>query len=152
MTLQTTLALLLITGSFWSLDFFEYPLGQPRPYLSCLYTLATWSYLTYSNYYIHILELKMCLQLSIVNDTLEAFSAPKEYQRLRKWIIRIIIGWIAYISFYLAIYRYWLFLNMFDVYSVTFIYQIFLLGYPNFLNILSALIWGIILSIQDVSK
>jgi len=34
-------------------------------------------------------ELKMCLhELSIVDDTLEAFDVPKKYQRLRNWIIQ----------------------------------------------------------------
>jgi len=31
-------------------------------------------------------------ELSIVDDTLEALGVPKEYQRLRKWIIRLMIG------------------------------------------------------------
>ncbi|KYM99687.1 hypothetical protein ALC62_09603 [Cyphomyrmex costatus] len=43
-------------------------------------------------------ELKVCLhELSIVDDTLEALGAPKKYRVLRKWILRIIIGWITYI-------------------------------------------------------
>ena len=49
--LQTVLTLLLIIGSFCSLGMFEHPLEQPRLYLSCLYTLVTWSYLMYSYYY-----------------------------------------------------------------------------------------------------
>ncbi|KYN17870.1 hypothetical protein ALC57_09752 [Trachymyrmex cornetzi] len=114
---------------------FEYPFGQPRPFLSCLYTLTTWSFSTYYFYYefyivnwenkvlnwiriiimittitlilvsyFHFKKLKMCLRkLSEVDDTLEALGAPKEYQRLRNWIIRIIIGWIVYIFFYMAL-------------------------------------------------
>ncbi|KYN39567.1 hypothetical protein ALC56_06061 [Trachymyrmex septentrionalis] len=50
-TLQTALAPLLIIGSFCSLGLFEYPLGQPKPYLSWWYALITWSYFTYSFYY-----------------------------------------------------------------------------------------------------
>ncbi|KYN07161.1 hypothetical protein ALC62_01876, partial [Cyphomyrmex costatus] len=43
-------------------------------------------------------ELKVCLhELSIVDDTLEALDAPKKYRVLRKWILRIIIGWNTYI-------------------------------------------------------
>ncbi|KYN50246.1 hypothetical protein ALC62_06067, partial [Cyphomyrmex costatus] len=42
-------------------------------------------------------ELKICLhELSIVDDTLEALGAPKEYRVLRNWILRIIIGWNIY--------------------------------------------------------
>ncbi|KYN36168.1 hypothetical protein ALC56_09479, partial [Trachymyrmex septentrionalis] len=45
-------------------------------------------------------ELKTCLRkLAIVDDSLEALGAPKEYQRLRNWIIRIIVGWIVYIFY-----------------------------------------------------
>jgi len=41
----------------------------------------------------------MCLhELSIVDDTLEALGVSKEYQQLRNWIIRIIFGWIVFIS------------------------------------------------------
>ncbi|KYM84696.1 hypothetical protein ALC53_05089 [Atta colombica] len=137
-TLQTALASLLIIGSFCSLGLFEYPLGQPRPHLSYLYTLTTWSYFMYSFYYSYILfdwydtisgwkqliqlitviasilasffyfkELKICLyELSVVDDTLETLGAPKEYQRLRNWTIRIIVGWIVYIFFYLAVHLY----------------------------------------------
>ncbi|KYN16133.1 hypothetical protein ALC57_11658 [Trachymyrmex cornetzi] len=44
------------TGSFCSLGLFEYLFGQPRPCLSCLYILTTWSYFTYSFYYPYILK------------------------------------------------------------------------------------------------
>ncbi|KYQ58432.1 hypothetical protein ALC60_02579, partial [Trachymyrmex zeteki] len=38
-------------------------------------------------------ELKMCLhELSLVDNTIEAVGAPKEYQRLHKWISRIMMG------------------------------------------------------------
>jgi len=50
-TLQAALAPLIIFGSFFSLGLFEYPLGHSRPYLSCLYVLAIWSFLIYFNYY-----------------------------------------------------------------------------------------------------
>ena len=55
-TLQIALASLLIIGSFCSLSMFEYPLGQSRPYLFCLYTSVTWSYLTYSYYYSYYID------------------------------------------------------------------------------------------------
>ncbi|KYQ51341.1 hypothetical protein ALC60_09558 [Trachymyrmex zeteki] len=134
-TLERALTPLMTTNSLWDLGMFEHPLGQPRPYLSCLYVLAKWSFLTYSNYYpryiyqqddfiylstfkplitiILILisfcrfkELKMCLrELAIVDDTLEALGMPKEYQRLHNWIIRMIIGWILYIFADVAYYN-----------------------------------------------
>ncbi|KYN18969.1 hypothetical protein ALC57_08642 [Trachymyrmex cornetzi] len=176
-TLQTALAPLLIIGSFCSLGLFEYPLGQPRPYLSFLYTLTTWSFSTYASYYnyfiylewqriwdyvviiefiavitltlvnyFHFKEFKMCLyELSVVDSTLEALGAPNEYQRLRNWIIRIIIGWIVYIFCYTAEFLYVEFpLPDEPTDSVT-IYLTFLEFYPEFVIILSALIWGTIL-------
>ncbi|KYN17537.1 hypothetical protein ALC57_10159, partial [Trachymyrmex cornetzi] len=52
---------------------------------------------------IFLKELKTCLrELAIVDHTLEILGTPKEYQRLRNWIIRIIIGWIVYVFFGLA--------------------------------------------------
>jgi len=50
-TLQAALAPLIIFGSFFSLSLFEYPLGHSRPYLSCLYSLATWSFPIYFIHY-----------------------------------------------------------------------------------------------------
>jgi len=47
-TLQTAMTPLLIIGSFCSLGLFEYPFGQPRPYLSYLYAFVTWSFFTFS--------------------------------------------------------------------------------------------------------
>jgi len=46
-TLQSTLAPLFIISSFCCLGLFEYPLGQPRPYFSCLYILVIWSNIIY---------------------------------------------------------------------------------------------------------
>ncbi|KYN26676.1 hypothetical protein ALC57_03956, partial [Trachymyrmex cornetzi] len=128
MTLERAMAPLMTIGGFCNLAIFEYPLGQPRTYISCLYGLAKWSLLIYFCYYpdyidrlqkrktiyfidmvvlltvILILisicrfkELKMCLrELAIVDQTLESLGTPNEYQILRDWIIRIIIGWIVY--------------------------------------------------------
>ncbi|KYQ52553.1 hypothetical protein ALC60_08415 [Trachymyrmex zeteki] len=184
-TLQKALAPLLIIGSFFSLGIFEYPLGRPRPYFSCLYTLTTWSCFSYSFYYsyyieewknkvsnyieiitfttsitsiflshFHFEELRMCLhELSVVDDTLEALSMPKEYQRLHNWTIRIIIGWIFYIFFILLSITFgWKINHNKPMYFVD-IYRIFLVHYPTFINILSALIWGTILGlVYRVSK
>ncbi|KYN18203.1 hypothetical protein ALC57_09497, partial [Trachymyrmex cornetzi] len=90
-------------------------------------------------------ELKMFLhKLSILNDTLEALGAPKEYQGLRNWIIRIIIGYIVYIFFFMASSVCFSFLwSVWPIYFI--IYKIFLSHYPQFVIILSAVIWGTIL-------
>ncbi|KYN37332.1 hypothetical protein ALC56_08235 [Trachymyrmex septentrionalis] len=89
-------------------------------------------------------ELKMCLhELSVIDDTLEALDVPKEYQRLRNFIIRIIIGWIVCTFYYIA---YLLFLVSCD-YEINFndIFYSLLMQYPKYVNILSILIWGTIL-------
>ncbi|KYN10948.1 hypothetical protein ALC57_16874 [Trachymyrmex cornetzi] len=87
----------------------------------------------------------MCLhELSVVDDTLEALDAPKEYQRLRNWTIQIITGCIAYIFFHTALALYELFLQDVPINFLT-IYFVFLVLYPEFVFILSALIWGTIL-------
>ncbi|KYN44815.1 hypothetical protein ALC56_00810, partial [Trachymyrmex septentrionalis] len=89
-------------------------------------------------------ELKMSLhKLSIVDDTLEALGASREYQQLRNWIIRIIIGWIGYIFSDLAIITYWHFFYQHDV-KVIDIYIIFVENYPGYVIILSVLISGTI--------
>ncbi|KYQ53601.1 hypothetical protein ALC60_00356, partial [Trachymyrmex zeteki] len=88
-------------------------------------------------------ELKMCLhELSLVDNIMEAVGAPKEYQRLRKWIIRIIILWIVYIfqNFAVVIYYSWfVFDSNFDR-----ICENLVITYPNIVHVLSALIWGTI--------
>ncbi|CAL1676354.1 unnamed protein product [Lasius platythorax] len=52
-TIQAALSPLLIVGSFCGLGFFEYPLGRPRPYLTCLYFLIAWSFYVYLFYYFY---------------------------------------------------------------------------------------------------
>ena len=49
-TLERALAPLLTFGSFFSLGMFEYPRGQPRPYLSFLYVLIICSFPMYFFY------------------------------------------------------------------------------------------------------
>ena len=56
-TLERALAPLLIIGSFCNLCMIEYPRGQPRVYLSCLYALAKWGSLTYFFYYPYIISI-----------------------------------------------------------------------------------------------
>ncbi|KYN50744.1 hypothetical protein ALC56_09506 [Trachymyrmex septentrionalis] len=50
-TLEKALAPLFIIGSFCNLGMLEYPRGQPKAYLSCLYALVKWGSLTYYYYY-----------------------------------------------------------------------------------------------------
>ncbi|KYM99689.1 hypothetical protein ALC62_09605 [Cyphomyrmex costatus] len=50
-TLQSALAPIFIISSFCCLILFEYPLGQPRPYYSCLYVVVVWSSIVY--YYLY---------------------------------------------------------------------------------------------------
>ncbi|XP_071632448.1 uncharacterized protein [Temnothorax longispinosus] len=185
-TVETALAPLLITGSFCNLGLFEYPLGQPRPYLTCLYFLTTWSLFAYFFYYLVYIsstlflytswpsmiimisaivsmlvslfrykELKMCLhKLSIVDDTLELLGSSKKYQRLRKWIILMISGWIALSLFMNIVDSIWL---NYDHFSISRICVPFLGNYLLHVNTLSALTWGTILGytssrFQQVNK
>ena len=58
-TLEGALAPLFTLGSFFGLDMFEYPRGQPRAYLSCLHVLVKLGFLMlvyYSLYFIHIMQ------------------------------------------------------------------------------------------------
>ncbi|KYQ50131.1 hypothetical protein ALC60_10787 [Trachymyrmex zeteki] len=87
-------------------------------------------------------ELKMCLhELSIVDDTLEAFGTSKEYQRLRNWIIRMMIGWIVSIFFNFLLN----YIQLIYVYEadLDIILTTFLLtSYFDFIYTFNALIWG----------
>ena len=95
----------------------------------------------------------MCLRkLTTVNDTLETLGAPKEYQRLRNWIIRIIIGMIGYVFYDAAFFMIYVFLLFFpkyvnNIFCATL--QIFLIKYPIYVIILdvliSAAIFGLVL-------
>ncbi|KYN26848.1 hypothetical protein ALC57_03774 [Trachymyrmex cornetzi] len=178
MTLERALAPLMTIGAFCNLAMFEYPLGQSRTYITCLYGLAKWSFLTYIFYYPQYIisfriktiyisdvisfitiilipinicrfkELKMCLrELAIVDHTLEAFGTPKEYQRLRNWIIRIIIGLIVYVCYFVTINVFW---HSFD-YDITIswgvVLDVFLLCYPYNAVALSTLISAAILGL-----
>ena len=85
----------------------------------------------------------MCLsELTIVDDTLEALEVPKEYQRLHNWIIRIIIGWIVLIFYYIAYdnFIYNVFLNYDIINSWRQTLYNFPLTYLSCVIILSALI------------
>ncbi|KYQ60006.1 hypothetical protein ALC60_00977 [Trachymyrmex zeteki] len=183
-TLERALAPLITIGSFCDLGMFEHPVGQPRPYLSCLYVLAKWSFFTYFCYYpifindlwdkktyivdfvplititlvlisfCRFKELKMCLrELDIVDDTLEALGMPKEYQRLRNWIIRMIIGWILYIFADLAYHS--LYIIIFIPFSdILFFFYLmdysFITHYPVYVITINVLISGTILGLVHV--
>ncbi|KYN50346.1 hypothetical protein ALC62_14737 [Cyphomyrmex costatus] len=177
-SLQSALAPLFITSSFHNLGLFEYPIGQPRLYSSCLYALAKWSIVMYLYYpvliytwqnnfgqfikfFLTILtvftsvfvslyrykELKVCLhELSIVDDTLEALGAPKKYRVLRKWILRIIIGWNIYsITKFVRTISIVIVLYSFQQISFSYLYDLFIIFYINYVITSSALICGTVL-------
>ncbi|KYN30155.1 hypothetical protein ALC57_00386 [Trachymyrmex cornetzi] len=92
-------------------------------------------------------ELKMCLrELAIVDHTLEAFGTPKEYQRLRNSIIRIIIGWIVYVCYCITQEAFVYFVGN-DTFSWGGILLLFVLYYPYNVVVLSALISAVILGL-----
>ncbi|KYM79083.1 hypothetical protein ALC53_10480, partial [Atta colombica] len=98
-------------------------------------------------------ELKMCLhELSLVDDTIEAIGSPKKYERLRKWIIRIIIGHIAFVFCQLASCVYFQFIfHYVDYESFINTCRVFLYYYNDFVHIASALIWETILGYVSFS-
>ena len=75
-TLQITLAPLFITGSYCCLCMFEYPLGQPRLYVSCLYAFVILSYFIYEffsmflivwqNNKISLMDIQICIFIPLV--------------------------------------------------------------------------------------
>ncbi|KYM97241.1 hypothetical protein ALC62_12109 [Cyphomyrmex costatus] len=97
------------------------------------------------NQYNFLKELKICLhKLAVVNDTLEALNAPNEYQRLRNWIIRIIIGCIIYVCSNIAFTLCW-FYHFHAYVNVEVIYKIVTSKYSTYVNISSAVICGTVL-------
>ncbi|XP_025991755.1 uncharacterized protein LOC105198451 [Solenopsis invicta] len=85
----------------------------------------------------------MCLhKLSTVDDTLEVLGTPKEYKRLRNWIIRIITGWIIWSFFMNTFDSLWL---NYEYFSITRMFVPFLGNHLLHINTLSALTWGTIL-------
>ena len=102
------------------------------------------------NQYDFLKELKMCLhELSLVDDTMETVGSPKKYQPLRKWIIRITIGFIVYVFYHLA-HKPILFLISIDIYQIVTrisVFEIFDFYFPLFVYISSALIWETIVGL-----
>ena len=83
----------------------------------------------------------MCLRkLAIVDDTLEALGSPKEYQRLRNWIIRIIIGMIVYVFCELAYINILSFNYLSYVTMIWHLTLTFLDIYPTYITMLSSFI------------
>ncbi|KYN50734.1 hypothetical protein ALC56_04170 [Trachymyrmex septentrionalis] len=81
-TLQIALAPLLTIGSFCGVGLFEYPLGHPRPYLSCLYILAIWSFFTYYIYYPlfdfiipYIMQMRMAIIVIVLTTFIKLITA-----------------------------------------------------------------------------
>ena len=91
----------------------------------------------------------MCLrELSLVDDTMEAIGSQKKYQRMRKWIIRITIGYIVYVfnQFVTPVYRSLMLYNSSP--SIRKIVLIFLdFFFPEFVYVSSVLIWGTIVGL-----
>jgi len=85
-------------------------------------------------------------ELSLVDDTMEAVGSPKKYQRLRKWIIRIVIGYFVYM-FCLCTVRVYLQFMFDENINFVFMCKVYLLFYGDFVHISSALIWGTILGL-----
>ena len=96
---------------------------------------------------IFLKELKMCLRkLAIVDDSLEALGAPKEYQRLLNWIIRIIVGWIVCIFYKLAYFNV-VWILQYDIIAFWITLHAFLFYYAENIIILSVLISAAILGL-----
>jgi len=72
-------------------------------------------------------------ELSIVDDTLEALGVPKEYQQLRKWIIRLMIGWIVHVLFSLLLLESVLRIDFGEDTNFN-IYETFVMYYSEYVN------------------
>ncbi|KYN17577.1 hypothetical protein ALC57_10154 [Trachymyrmex cornetzi] len=97
-------------------------------------------------------ELKTCLrELAIVDHTLEVLGTPKEYHRLRNWIIRIIIGWIVWVFYELTYNNFFIFFHLnIDINFTSVVntmYIVILCNYPSYVIALSALISPAILGL-----
>ncbi|XP_014481747.1 PREDICTED: uncharacterized protein LOC106748065, partial [Dinoponera quadriceps] len=73
-TVQAALSPLLVVGAFCGLCVFEFPLGRPRPYLTCLYFLVTWSIYAYIVYYLIDIAQEQIIFLSWTNLTITISS------------------------------------------------------------------------------
>ncbi|KYN14211.1 hypothetical protein ALC57_13586 [Trachymyrmex cornetzi] len=176
MTLERALAPLMTIGAFCNLAMFEYPLGQSRTYITCLYGLAKWSLLTYFIYYpnyINFFRIKTIFILDIIS-LLTIISIPVNICRFKELKIclrelaivdhtleafgtpkeyqslrsRIIRIIIGLIVYVCYIVTYNAFITSFEyVISWGEILDIFLLYYPYNVVVLSALISAAILGL-----
>ncbi|KYN06947.1 hypothetical protein ALC62_02103 [Cyphomyrmex costatus] len=94
------MAPLFIISSFHCLGLFEYPLGQPRLYLSCLYILAVWGSVIYCNCFPNIFYLWQHIPLGLLDIfilsrvlivLLSIFISFYHYKELKTWIREISI-------------------------------------------------------------
>ncbi|KYN06076.1 hypothetical protein ALC62_02987, partial [Cyphomyrmex costatus] len=91
-------------------------------------------------------ELKICLhELSIVDDTLEALGAPKKYRMLRKWILRITIGWNIYSFIDFEAISVFFVLYPLQTISFSYLYNTFIFCYLKYIITSNALICGTVL-------
>lgn len=96
-------------------------------------------------------KLKTCLRkLSIVNDTLEKLGTPKDYVKLRKLIIRLIVAWITALFFMNMIDSIWFFEHIPSSYAVIGIGLSFTVNQALHINALSDLFYMMLLrSVND---
>jgi len=90
-------------------------------------------------------------KFAIIDDTLETLGTSKEYQRLRNWIIQIIIGLNVYVFCRLACVNIISFLILNNHINLTLLFILmtitFLKDYPSNVIILNALISAAILGL-----
>ncbi|CAL1676352.1 unnamed protein product [Lasius platythorax] len=87
-TIQAVVSPLLIIGSFCGLGFFEYPLGRPRPYLTCLYFLIIWSLYAYLFYY-----------LAYISDTLHIYLSETNIMIMFTTIVSMLVSLFRFKEF-----------------------------------------------------
>ncbi|CAL1676349.1 unnamed protein product [Lasius platythorax] len=82
-------------------------------------------------------KFKDCLnRLTIVNETLEKLGTPKNYMKLRKQIIWLIIGWIVSIFFMNIISSLWFFIHMSRSQIVMAIYVSLIVNHSYHINVI----------------
>ncbi|XP_029665570.1 uncharacterized protein LOC115236970 [Formica exsecta] len=91
-------------------------------------------------------KFKSCLnRLSIVDETLEKLGTPKNYMKLRKQIIWLIIGWIVSIFFMDIIDSLWFFIHMAEYQIVIAVCGSLILNYSYHISVIYDLKYMILL-------
>ncbi|KAM0734579.1 hypothetical protein ACS0PU_011398 [Formica fusca] len=91
-------------------------------------------------------KFKSCLnRLSIVDETLEKLGTPKNYMKLRKQIIWLIIGWIVSIIFMNIIDGLWFFIHMAEYQIVIAVCGSLILNYSYHISVIYDLKYMILL-------